>query len=159
MEQSPRSAYLNRRYLACQISAIKFACIRQVRPFPRFSTVITASQPIRLGNFMTWIFKTGTSLRSAKKIAKCVHINRWQKSLVIFASDQIFRDRRIKRPGVSPALMQPWQRYCERLSLTRHQKFFGSFLPLHLPYLSQRHTWRDRGDVAVLKSHVINRST
>ena len=39
-----------------------------------------------------------------KKIARCVRINRWRKSLAIFAGDQILRDRRIKSPGVSPAL-------------------------------------------------------
>ena len=38
---------------------------------------------------------------SAKKIAKCVRFNRWRKSLMIFAGDQICRDRRIKSPGVS----------------------------------------------------------
>ena len=37
-----------------------------------------------------------------KNIAKCVRINRWRKSLAIFAGDQIRRDRRIKSPGVSP---------------------------------------------------------
>ena len=39
-----------------------------------------------------------------EKIARCVRINRWRKSLAIFAGDQIRRDRRIKSPGVSPAL-------------------------------------------------------
>ena len=40
---------------------------------------------------------------SAKKIARCARINRWRKSLAIFAGDQIRRDRRIKSPVVSPA--------------------------------------------------------
>ena len=39
-----------------------------------------------------------------EKIARCVRINRWRKLLAIFACDQIRRDRRIKSPGVSPAL-------------------------------------------------------
>ena len=77
-------------------------------PFPRFSTVIAAnrqqSQPIRLGDFTTGLFKTATSLRSAKKIAKCVRINGWRKSPAIFAGGQIRLDRRIKSPGVSLAL-------------------------------------------------------
>ena len=38
----------------------------------------------------------------------CVHINRWRKSLAIFAGHQIRRDRHIKSPGVSPAL-RSWQ--------------------------------------------------
>ena len=38
-----------------------------------------------------------------EKIARCVHINRWRKSLAIFVGDQIRRDGRIKSPGVSPA--------------------------------------------------------
>ena len=36
--------FADRRYLACQISAIKFAGIRQVCPFPRFSTFIAANR-------------------------------------------------------------------------------------------------------------------
>ena len=43
-----------------------------------------------------------------KKIATCVRINRWQKSLVIFAGDKIRRDRRIKSPSVSPALSRSY---------------------------------------------------
>ena len=43
-----------------------------------------------------------------KKIAKCVRINQWQKSLVIFAGDKIRRDRRIKSPSVSPALSRSY---------------------------------------------------
>ena len=42
-----------------------------------------------------------------KKVARCVRINRWRKSLAIFAGDQIRRDRPIKSPGVSPALDLP----------------------------------------------------
>ena len=38
-----------------------------------------------------------------KTIAMCVRINRWRKSLAYFADAQIFRDRRIKSPSVSPA--------------------------------------------------------
>ena len=38
-----------------------------------------------------------------KKIARCVRINRWRKSLAIFTGDQIRRDRCIKSPGVSLA--------------------------------------------------------
>ena len=49
------------------------------------------------------VFKTATSPRSAKKIVRCVRINRWRKTLAIFAGDQIRRNRRIKSPGVSPA--------------------------------------------------------
>ena len=37
--------------------------------------------------FITWLFKTATSPRSAKKIAKCVRISRWWKSLAIGAID------------------------------------------------------------------------
>ena len=59
----------------------------------------------QVGRFTTWLFKTATSPRSAKKIAKCVRINRWQKSLAIFAGYQIRRDRRIKSPGVSLVLV------------------------------------------------------
>ena len=40
---SPRPAYKNRRYLACQISAIEFAGIRQV--CPRFSSLSIESCP------------------------------------------------------------------------------------------------------------------
>ena len=39
-----------------------------------------------------------------KKNDRCVLINRWRKSLAIFADDQIRRDRRIKSPSVSLAL-------------------------------------------------------
>ena len=39
-----------------------------------------------------------------QKVAKCVRIKRWRKSLVIFAGDQIRRDQRIKSPSASPAL-------------------------------------------------------
>ena len=57
--RSPRSAYkIADIWPACQISAIKFAGICQVCPFPRFSTLIAANcqlrQSIRLGNFITW---------------------------------------------------------------------------------------------------------
>ena len=48
-------------YLACQISAIKFAGIRLVCPFPRFSRLIAAnrqlSQPIFLGGYITRHFE------------------------------------------------------------------------------------------------------
>ena len=40
--QTPRSAY--KIYLACLVSAIKIAGIRQVSPFPRFSTLIAANR-------------------------------------------------------------------------------------------------------------------
>ena len=88
-------------------------------PFPRFSTLIAAnrqqSQLLRLGDYITWLFKTlldgareqawsATSSWSAKKIARCVRINRWRKSLAIFAGNQIRRDRHIKSLGVSSAL-------------------------------------------------------
>ena len=40
-----RRIHVNRRYLACrQVSAIKFAGIRQVCPFPRFFTLIAANR-------------------------------------------------------------------------------------------------------------------
>ena len=39
-----RDRRINRRYLACQISAIKFASIRQVCPFQRFSTIIAVPE-------------------------------------------------------------------------------------------------------------------
>ena len=35
---------------------------------------------------------------------QCVRINQWRNSVGIFAGDQIRCDRRIKSPGVSPAL-------------------------------------------------------
>ena len=43
------------------------------------------------------------SPRSAKKIARCVRINRWRKSLAISARDQSRCDWRIKSPDVSLA--------------------------------------------------------
>ena len=113
-----RSAYT----IADQISVIKFAGIRLVCPFPRFSTLIAANgqqiQPIRLGDFITRLFKMtdssgtwslGTRLKChiaaiGEKIAKCVRNNWWRKSLAIFAADPIRRDRRIKSPSVSSAL-------------------------------------------------------
>ena len=103
-----RSAYKIGDISACQISEIKFASvIRLVCPFPRFFTFIAAnrqwSQPIRLGDSITWVFKTATSPRSAKKNARCVRISRWRKSLAIFADDQVRRDRRIESPRVSLA--------------------------------------------------------
>ena len=94
-----------RRSLACQVSAIKFAGIRQVCPFPLFSTVIIANIVTLLtmlpiaGKFnpsgcaiLSHEFSKLPHRRDRKKIARCVR------------GDQIRRDRRIKLPGVSPAL-------------------------------------------------------
>ena len=53
---------------------------------------------------LTLLFKTATLPRLAKKIGKCVHINRWRKSLTIFTGDQICCNRHIKSPGVLLAL-------------------------------------------------------
>ena len=47
-------------------------------------------------------------LRIASKVSQsgwATRIHRWRKPLAIFAGDQIRCDRRIKSPGVSPALV------------------------------------------------------
>ena len=84
---------LNRRYLACQISAIKFAKCARSRDFFLRSSLRIASKVNQSG----WAGLSQEQRRDRrKKIARCVRINRWRKSLAIFAGDQIRCDRRIK---------------------------------------------------------------
>ena len=83
---------LNRRYLACQISAIKFAKCARSAIFLRSSLRIASKV-----NQSGWAVLSHEQRRDRrKKIARCVRINRWRKSLAIFAGDQIRCDRRIK---------------------------------------------------------------
>ena len=76
---------LNRQYLTCQISAIKFAGIRQVCPFLRICMLIAAhrqmSQPIRLGDIkiLSHDFQNGGQQRCLEPgnkigVANCLHI-------------------------------------------------------------------------------------
>ena len=58
----------------------------------------------QVGRFYHMTFQNCHIAAIGEKIARCVLINRWRKSLAIFAGDQIRRDRRIKSPGVSLAL-------------------------------------------------------
>ena len=83
---------LSRRYLACQISAIKFAKCARSRDFLRSSLRI-ASKVNQSGRA---VLSHEQRRDRRKKIARCVRINRWRKSLAIFAGDQICCDRRIK---------------------------------------------------------------
>ena len=85
---------LNRRYLACQISAIKFAKCARSRDF---FYAHRCELPVKR------FYHMNNPVIGKKKIARCVRINRLRKSLAIFAGDQIRCDRRLKCPGVSPA--------------------------------------------------------
>ena len=80
---------LNRRHLTCQISAIKFAGIRQLCPFPRFlrsSLQIASKVNQSIWAILSHDFSKRPSMepgnkvevphRRLKKIAKCVRINR-----------------------------------------------------------------------------------
>ena len=105
--RSRRSAYKIAKFVAGFKPAthLAFAKCARSRDFLRSSLKIASkvnqSGWVILSHEQCW---SETSPRSAKKIARCVRINRWRKSQAIFAGDQIRRDRRIKSPGVSPAL-------------------------------------------------------
>ena len=83
--------FADRRYLACQISAIKFAGIRQVCPFPRFSTLIAANrQSTRMRYFLIFLFKMVDSSDEMEPGNKLEAPHR--------------RDRRKKSPGLSASI-------------------------------------------------------
>ena len=92
-----------RRYLACQISEIKFAKCARSRDFQRLLLGIASKANSSGWAILSHEFQNYHIAAISEKIARCVRINRWRKSLTIFAGDQIRRDRRIISPGVSLA--------------------------------------------------------